>query len=105
MMDATVTSLQKNGKDSVMNGVAKLHVQNMVIALNAHIPERQKMNREKELEYALLLMVRQYCSDDNCLYHQHMFAGEEAFRALGITLETPVEEIDDRIEQLESEGY
>lgn len=59
----------------------------------------------KKLEYALLLMVRQYCADDNCLYHQHMFAGEEAFRVLGITLETPVEEIDDRIEQLEREGY
>lgn len=59
----------------------------------------------RKYEYALLLMVRQYCSDDNCLYHQHMFAGEEAFRVLGITLETPVEEIDDRIEELESEGY
>lgn len=75
-----------------------------------HIPSHEtdmydEKVREKQLEYALLLMVKQYCADDNFLYHQHMFAGEEAFRVLGITLETPVEEIDDRIEQLESEGY
>ena len=61
--------------------------------------------REKKLEYALLLMVYQYCTDNNHLDHSFMTAGEEAFRALGITLNTPVKEIEDRIEQLESEGY
>ena len=61
--------------------------------------------REKKLEYALLLMVYQYCTDNNHLDHQFMTAGETAFRALGITLDTPVKEIEDRIDQLESEGY
>lgn len=61
--------------------------------------------REKKLEYALLLMVYQYCVDNNHLDHQFMTAGETAFRALGITLDTPVKEIEDRMEQLESEGY
>lgn len=104
-MDATVTSLKKNGTNLKMNGVAKLHVQNMVIALNAHIQERQKMNREKELEYALLLMVYQYCVEGNKMYHAFMCAGETAFRVLGITLDTPVSEIERRIDELESEGY
>ena len=63
------------------------------------------MNREKELEYALLLMVYQYCADDNTLYHSFMTAGETAFRVLGITLDTPVSEIERRIDELEREGY
>jgi len=67
------------------------------------------MNREKKLEYALLWMVYQYCTDaydgKEYLEHQHMFAGEEAFRVLGITLDTPVSEIERRIEELEKDGY
>ena len=65
------------------------------------------MDREKELEYALLLMVRQYCVDmgDYTMYHQFMSAGEEAFRVLGIDLDTPVAEVDNRIDKFEREGY
>ena len=60
--------------------------------------------REKKLEYALLLMVQQYCECKSHLDHQFMFAGEEAFRVLGITLDTSVEEIEKRIDDLEKEG-
>ena len=77
-----------------------------------HIPSHEtdmydEKVREKQLEYALLLMVYQYCVDmgDNTMYHQFMSAGEEAFRVLGITLGTPVAEIERRIDELESEGY
>ena len=63
------------------------------------------MGREKELEYALQLMVYQYCVDNNALSHSFMCAGETAFRVLGITLETTVSEIERRIDELESEGY
>ncbi len=63
------------------------------------------MSREKKLEYALLCMVLQYCTYKGHLYHEWMFAGEEAFRVLGITLGTPVSEIERRIDELESEGY
>ena len=59
----------------------------------------------KELEYALLLMVYQYCVDNNALDHSFMCAGETAFRVLGITLDTPVSEIERRIDELEREGY
>ena len=45
-MGTTVISHQKNGKNSVMNGVAKLHVQNMVIALNAHIQRKDGTKNE-----------------------------------------------------------
>lgn len=80
------------------------------------IAETQRMNpiakliyewshRTRELEYALLLMVYQYCVDNNALSHSFMCAGETAFRALGITLNTPVSEIERRIDELESDGY
>ena len=39
-MDTTVISHQKNGKNSVMNGVVKLRVQNMVIVLNVRIQRK-----------------------------------------------------------------
>lgn len=61
--------------------------------------------RANQLEYALLLMVYQYCTDGNALNHSFMCAGETAFRVLGITLKTPVTEIEERMEQLEREGY
>ena len=39
----------------------------------------------EELEYALLLMVLQYCTtDDGLLFHEFMSAGENAFAALGL---------------------
>ena len=42
-------------------------------------------NAIEELEYALLLMVLQYCTtDDGLLFHEFMSAGENAFAALGL---------------------
>ena len=39
----------------------------------------------EELEYALLLMVLQYCTtDDRLLFHEFMSAGENAFAVLGL---------------------
>lgn len=39
----------------------------------------------EELEYALLLMVLQYCTtDDGLLFHEFMSAGENAFAVLGL---------------------
>ncbi len=39
----------------------------------------------EELEYALLLMVLQYCTtDDGLLFHEFMTAGENAFAVLGL---------------------
>ena len=75
-----------------------------------HIPSHEtdmydEKVREKQLEYALLLMVYQYCVEDDKMYHAFMCAGETAFRVLGITLDTPVSEIERRIDELESEGY
>lgn len=61
-------------------------------------------NREKQLEYALLLMVYQYCSkDDGYVQHEWMSAGETAFSLLGIEDFTPCEEILKRIERMKSE--
>ena len=59
--------------------------------------------REKELEYALLLMVYQYCTDHGVVFHNFMSAGEEAFRVLGIENCTSCDEIWKRIEELEHE--
>lgn len=63
------------------------------------------MNREKELEYALLLMVYQYCTEKDYMYHSFMTAGETAFNVLGIENFSPCSEIEQRIDELESEGY
>lgn len=39
----------------------------------------------EELEYALLLMVLQYCTtDDGLLFHSFLSAGENAFAVLGL---------------------
>lgn len=58
----------------------------------------------ENLEAALILMVLQYCSDDDgTLYHQFMSAGERAFDALGITLETNQQVLWDRLEKIEAE--
>ena len=57
----------------------------------------------ERLEAALILMVLQYCSDDDgTLYHQFMCAGEGAFDALGITLKTNPQVLWDRLEILEA---
>lgn len=57
----------------------------------------------ERLEAALILMVLQYCSDDDgTLYHQFMCAGEGAFDALGITLKTNPQVLWDRLEKLEA---
>lgn len=56
----------------------------------------------ERLEAALILMVLQYCTDeDGTLWHQFMCAGEGAFDALGITLETNPQVLWDRLEKIE----
>lgn len=46
---------------------------------------RQAADAIEELEYALLLMVLQYCTtDDGVLFHSFMTAGENAFAVLGL---------------------
>lgn len=46
---------------------------------------REAADAIEELEYALLLMVLQYCTtDDGLLYHSFMTAGECAFSVLGL---------------------
>lgn len=67
--------------------------------------------REKELEYALLGMVIQYCTEDRypedgggkCLCHRWMEAGEVAFAVLEIDEGTPVDELYDRADELDHE--
>lgn len=57
----------------------------------------------ERLEAALILMVLQYCSDDDgTLYHQFMCAGEGAFDALGITLKTNPQVLWDRLDEIEA---
>ena len=61
----------------------------------------------EELEYALLLMVLQYCTtDDGLLFHEFMTAGENAFAVLGLEngqQESPLWRKIDRMMQTESE--
>lgn len=64
-----------------------------------------KLEKEKQLEYALLLMVYQYCVDDNGdMYDECMSAGENAFGVLGIENGTPSIDVWTRIENLEAEN-
>lgn len=64
---------------------------------------QQAADAIERLEAALILMVLQYCSDDDgTLYHQFMCAGEGAFDALGITLETNPQVLWDRLEKIEA---
>jgi hypothetical protein len=69
---------------------------------------RGKLQREaadaiEKLEASLILMVLQYCTDeDGTLWHQFMCAGEGAFYALGITLKTNPQVLWDRLEKLEA---
>ena len=57
----------------------------------------------EKLEAALILMVLQYCTDeDGTLWHQFMSAGEGAFDALGITLNTDPQVLWDRLEEIEA---
>ena len=63
----------------------------------------QSADAIERLEAALILMVLQYCTDDDgTLYHQFMCAGEGAFDALGITLKTNPQVLWDRLEEIEA---
>lgn len=67
----------------------------------------KKSDREKELEYALLLMVYQYCTDSKEEYMDHAFmaAGETAFSALGLENGESAENVWKRIERIEDEMH
>lgn len=57
----------------------------------------------ERLEAALILMVLQYCTDDDgTLYHQFMCAGEGSFDALGITLKTNQQVLWNRLDEIEA---
>lgn len=57
----------------------------------------------QQLEEALLLMVYQYCCDDDgCVSHRCMTAGEHAFAALGIENYCNIEVIKKRLDEMES---
>ena len=63
----------------------------------------QSADAIERLEAALILMVLQYCTDDDgTLYHQFMCAGEGAFDALGITLKSNPQVLWDRLEEIEA---
>lgn len=51
-MGTTVISHQKNGKNSVMNGVVRLRVQNMVIVLNVRIQRKDGTKNDLPLHAA-----------------------------------------------------
>ncbi len=56
----------------------------------------------QQLEEALLLMVYQYCQeDDGCVSHRWMTAGEHAFAALGIENYCSIETISKRLDEME----
>lgn len=56
----------------------------------------------QQLEEALLLMVYQYCcEDDGCVSHRWMTAGEHAFAALGIENYCSIETISKRLDEME----
>lgn len=67
------------------------------------------MNREQKLEYALLLMVNQYCGKvldgKKFLTHNCMSAGEIAFDALGIDDFSDAEGAWQRIKEMEKLRY
>lgn len=64
---------------------------------------KQAADAIERLEAAFILMVLQYCTnEDGTLWHQFMCAGEGAFEALGITLETNPQVLWDRLEKLEA---
>lgn len=56
----------------------------------------------QQLEEALLLMVYQYCQeDDSYMSHRYMTAGEHAFAALGIENYCSIETIRQRLDEME----
>ena len=64
--------------------------------------KKDAANAIDRLEYALILMVLQYCTDDDgTIWHQYMSAGETAFATLGITLKTNPQVLWERLEELE----
>lgn len=63
---------------------------------------RQVKKRIFDLEYALALMVSQYCRDsEGYLTHLWMTAGEKAFEALGIENYSIVDIVDEMIDRME----
>lgn len=63
----------------------------------------QLKKRVNQLEYALLLMVSQYCVEpDGTVTHLFMSAGEHAFEALGIGNYESEENLELMIERLET---
>jgi hypothetical protein len=56
----------------------------------------------QQLEEALLLMVYQYCQeDDSYMSHRYMVAGEHAFAALGIENYCSIDTIEKRLDEME----
>ena len=64
---------------------------------------RPQNERIRQLEYALCLMVNQYCSEDDYVTHLHMMAGEHAFAALGIENWCSVKVIEEMLDRMEGE--
>ena len=57
--------------------------------------------RIEQLEYALCLMINQYCQEGDSVTHKHMMAGEHAFAALGIADYTSIETVDKMLDEME----
>lgn len=62
--------------------------------------EEDAIDRIKQLETALLLMVYQYCNDGDSVNHRYMSAGEHAFAALGIENHCSVEKIEKMLDEM-----
>ena len=95
MYDELVKALRRLSDWSIMDFEDNLSYANQIADEAADAIE--------SLEAALILMVLQYCTDeDGTLWHQFMCAGEGAFDALGITLKTNPQVLWDRLEILEA---
>ena len=95
MYDELVKALRRLSDWSIMDFEDNLSYANQIADEAADAIE--------SLEAALILMVLQYCTDeDGTLWHQFMCAGEGAFDALGITLKTNPQVLWDRLEKLEA---
>lgn len=68
----------------------------------AHASMADALALIQQFEEALLLMVYQYCSeDDSYVSHRWMTAGEHAFAALGIENFCSIETISKRLDEME----
>ena len=68
------------------------------------VGECHLLDRIRQLEEALLLMVDQYCVRDGRLDHLFMCAGEHAFAALGLEQGDDAEMVDVLLYQLQQKG-